>query len=245
MLVITTSRGAITALRINDSHKRSYLSRLLSEAQPQPELYLTGRTDCAENLTCIPGRGCRTEEYRIAIATSAVRTGGINRNRKVGMVQQVETLRPKLQVTVLSQGGIFQKSKVQVCISRPRNAVATYIAESAGRWYGVSSRIEPARRGLDRRAVWTSSREWVAYLVWQLGVVEKRLRTGVVETENRRERHIAVEGSDRGNLPSTDQCACEAAHVTAKCLVLSKRKVVKQVEDEIVANIKPRTTPAT
>src|SRR5438067_2399189 len=63
--------------------------------------------------------------------------------RKVGMVEEVEGLHPKLQIHVLSDAELLEQRGVKIGQPRPYECPARHIPESPGKWLQKSVGIEP------------------------------------------------------------------------------------------------------
>src|SRR5262249_16208629 len=130
----------------------------------------------------------------------------------IGMVHQVKELGAEFKRSPFPQFCILDECQVEILVIGPRETITPRVAEGATRRQPIRQRVKPATHGFHRRAIGANSTKWIPDEVWT-GGVDDRFCPPVVEAKHRRKRYIAMEGSDTGDLPSTQQYVGNASQV--------------------------------
>src|SRR5437867_8117767 len=194
-----------------------------SELQPQRELNLppVSVRSGAGNDAC-----CRTD----ARARKDNEIGGI----KVRVIQNVEDLRPELQIQSLFQRNPFEERRIYVEVARSPELAAPDVSEGSGhrQQEGVGIVVEAGLLEL----LYSQNRVSfeVGIQAWSIGKAAGVPRTGPIRADLRRNRKAAIGYKDAVPLPTADQLVHPTRSSAAERLAVSERQLIAEVGAELV-----------
>ena len=119
--------------------------------------------------------------------------------------------------------------KIELCKARSPQRISSSSAKLTGRGQHKCTRIKPACRSVHSAAIWTKPRVGITHQVWSFRD-RHRLQIRIVKGQHWSKRHVAVNAGNAGELPSAEPTSAP------------KRQLIHKVPDEIVPNVKSRTS---
>jgi len=151
---------------------------------------------------------------------------------KVGMVQDIESLKPQLQILLLSKTEILERREIDIEDSRPGDNVAAKVAIAANGLHGEGLQIEPlASRGVTQG--WADAGR-VRPVIAVAGI-------GLILAGDNSQRKAGGHRPNRPDLPTADQDAGQA--MIGEPVAFAGRQRIEHRSNETAPRVKNRQAP--